>query len=250
MDDFGFIIPSRCTENCHRRALVSCLKALRQFFPYTIIVIIDDGSTPPLKTTSDKIKIEKSLFPGSAEFLPYYHWFHKKYFKKAMILHDSMIMRIPYKDIGEIENVKFLRNFTCHHMWSDALEKQTEYNIEHEIQTHDDLIKHLVNTYNKKEKFIEFFNGIYEKKEEWYGCFGVMSIMTLDFLEKLQKETGILDMIPHINTRRRRMALESFFSIACQYSLGSKPDFYTNFYDGKKPRRFYDGFFNKLDYSR
>ncbi len=240
MGDFGFIIPSRCTENIHRCALVKCIKALRVFFPDTKIVIIDDGSIPPLKSTTDKIKIEKSLFPGAAEFLPYYHWFHKKYFKKAMILHDSMIMCRPYQDLAKIENVKFLWNFTC-----DVKEEQTEYNIEH-----DDLIKHLVNTYNKKEKFIEFFNDIYDKRDDWYGCFGAMSIMTLDFLEKLQKETGVLDMIPQVNTRRRRMALESFFSIACQYSLGSRPDSYSNFYDGKAKRRLYDGYFNKLCYGR
>ncbi len=129
-------------------------------------------------------------------------------------------------------------------------EEQTEYNIEHGIKTHDDLIKHLVNTYNKKKKFIEFFNDIYDKRDDWYGCFGVMTIMTLEFLEKLQEETGVLDMIPQVNTRRRRMALESFFSIACQYSYGSRPNSYTRYYDGKKRPSLYDGFFNKLHYSR
>jgi hypothetical protein len=249
MEDFGFIIPSRCVENCHRRSLICCLKAIRNFYPNTKIVLIDDGSVPPLKSTTDKIVIEKSLSPGGAEFLPYYHWFHKKYFKKAMILHDSMIMHRRYGDISEIKDVKFLRNFTCHRLW-DVKEKQTEYNIEHKIQTHDDLIKHLVNTYNTKRGFVKFFNEIYDKKDEWYGCFGAMTIMTLDFLEKLQKETKILDMISQVNDRRRRMALECFFSIACQYSHGKKPDSYTLYYDGKSRPRLYDCYFNKFYFSR
>ena len=66
------------------------------------IVIVDDNSNYEyVKSEFDykNIEIIQSEFPGRGELLPYYYLLKYKFFKNAVIIHDSVFFhkRIPFE---------------------------------------------------------------------------------------------------------------------------------------------------------
>ena len=45
-----------------------------------------------------------------------------------------------------------------------------------------------------------------------------MSIISYDYLNKLQEKTNLFSLMPFIKNRRDRMCIESIFAIACFYT--------------------------------
>jgi hypothetical protein len=116
------------------------------------------------------------------------------------------------------------------------------------------LIKHVVNRFViDRPAFLRYFNAIYDRKPEWVGCFGLMSIITHDFLVKMQQMTSFVSLAAHIDDKRRRCAVESIFAIAAQFTAG-RP--ILGSYDGlyMDGRGYHNGFktktFEKLVLSR
>ena len=55
---------------------------------------------------------------------------------------------------------------------------------------------------------------LYNNKNLWKGCFGVMTIINLNFLEKIEEKFKIFDiLLKIINSREKRMTLERIFVI-------------------------------------
>jgi hypothetical protein len=95
--------------------------------------------------------------------------------------------------------------------------------------------------------FYNWLTDIYDKKNLWVGCFGPVTIIRHDFLQKLQEKTNFLNIIPYIKNKRDRIAMESIYPLACQYTLGRIPDSYDGlYYDGIHPNNGYEtAFFKK-----
>jgi hypothetical protein len=144
------------------------------------------------------VNIIHSDFPGSGEILPYYYLYHRKLGKKAVILHDSMFIQKPIP-LESVNDYKFLWNFKC------------------PIQI-DDVEENFHNAVFKLEKRDELYD-IFHDFNTWYGCFGASMVITLDFIYKLQENTQFLNILPDINTRKRRSMFERFIGIVCHYTL-------------------------------
>ena len=69
--------------------------------------------------------------------------------------------------------------------------------------------KYMINLLNNEE-----INNYYDGKE-WYGCFGVMSIIKFDFIVKLNNRFKIFSLLDYIDNREKRMNFERVFSILC-----------------------------------
>ena len=54
----------------------------------------------------------------------------------------------------------------------------------------------------------------YDEKK-WHGCFGVQTIINYDFIEKIQKEYSIFNLMKYIDNRSKRMNFERIFSVLC-----------------------------------
>lgn len=65
-----------------------------------------------------------------------------------------------------------------------------------------------------KELNNEFINDFYDNKE-WYGCFGVQTIITYNFICKIQEKYKIFNLITFIDNRNKRMCFERIFSVLC-----------------------------------
>jgi hypothetical protein len=63
--------------------------------------------------------------------------------------------------------------------------------------------------------------------KDWYGCFGVTSIITLEFLETVQNRFNFLNLVNYVTCRKEREALERIFALCC-YSIINTNKYYLN----------------------
>lgn len=253
---FGFIVITYCESDYHIKTLRECISSIRKYHKNEI-VIIDDGS--PLETNLfgdiADIKWYKSEVKGY-ELSPYYMYLKYKYFDKAIILHDSMHLKEEIKmddsDIKIIWSISENRQLTKTYLNVNLIEPQTNYNRDFNIKTDKDLMVHLVSNLEDsyfKEQFENFMN----QSNSWLGCFGLMTMIKHEFLEKMENETHILSVIPHIKNRRDRQALERIFGIVIKYMYDYKIlrdivyDVDVSFTNMMTGLQFYDdGFSNKF----
>lgn len=221
--DFCFIIPSYCNSELHINQLKRCISSIRRYHDNKIF-IIDDYSDLDLKLILKKIdnlEVLKSPVKSAGDMVTYSIFLRKKEFQKAVIFQDSMNLESKLVDIDNIHTIKPIWYFTNHRLhWSHIKEPQTEYNINHGIKVHDDLIIHCIDTMIKDEKFKIWVKNIYHQKNRWAGNIGCQSIVDYDFLVELNAKTGIVDLLTKMNDNRLRRVAESLFPLACQYVLG------------------------------
>jgi hypothetical protein len=186
----GFIILRHVSSEEHNKLWIECYDCIREFYPLNKILIIDDSSNYEFvdtkKILSNTLLIQ-SEFPGRGELLPYYYYHQNKLFERAVILHDSVFIK-HYINFGD-EN-RFIWSFENH--WVHF------YN-------YDKLIENL----NKKEILINMFNN----KQLWKGCFGVMSVISHNFLCDINSTFNLFNLIQHITCRDDRMSLERLFAV-------------------------------------
>lgn len=196
----GFIILRHVNSELTNKYWIESYFSIRKYYNNKII-IIDDKSNKNFLT---KIKLENcyiinSEFEKSGEILPYYYFYKYHFFEKAVILHDSVFIN-NYIDFDKYENFKFLWHFT--HDW-DQEEKE---------------IKLL--SYLKNDNLINF----YYKKDKWYGCYGVQSVIDYNFIKILEEKYKIFNLIKYINSREDRMNFERIFGLLCMYEKESNED--------------------------
>jgi len=193
MENITFVI-LRHISNPHQNYWIDCYNSIRKFYNNQII-IIDDNSNQEYITQypTTNCQIIQSEFPGAGEILPYYYFHKFKWSEKMIFLHDSMILLNKFNEnkINNITDVSFLWYFSDH-CWDSPsiLDKIKLLNNKKLIQT-------------------------YHKKKLWWGCFGVSSIITWDFLNILQQEFNLFNLVKHIKNRNDRMDLERIFAICC-----------------------------------
>lgn len=184
MEEIGFIIlrhvNSQLTDNYWK---FSYLK-IRENYPEFPIVIIDDNSNKEFLTQMElyKTTIIESEFPGRGELLPYYYYSRNKFFEKAIIIHDSVFImkKIPLHFI----NYKILWNF------------------DHEHDQPEDQMK-MIEVFNDSE-----LKEFYLDYSKWKGCFGCMTMISYDFLQKVNQKYDFSLLIDLITCRYNRCSFE------------------------------------------
>ena len=244
MDSFGFIIPSYCDSELHLLQLKRCINSIRKFHKDEKIIVIDDYSeidlTNELKGFDNLIVIMSPV--KSAGDMVTYSVFKDNYlFQKAITIQDSMILEKELTNLKNVTSVNYLWYFTNHRLhWGKIKEPQTEYNIKNNIKVHDDAVLDCIKKLITKDDFKDYALNIYAKKNEWSGCFGCLTIMDYDFMLKLNKDTGIIDLLLNMNDNRLRRVAESIFALSCQYVLGDEvfeKSYDGLYYDGINPQR-------------
>lgn len=191
----GFIILRHVNSektNMYWQESYSCI---RKFYDNKI-VIIDDNSN--YKYITD-LKMENTIviqseFPGRAELLPYYYLLKNGWFDVAVILHDSVFIQKPIK-FKEFN--KFLWHFQTH----------AYDNNEGELK--------LIGSLKNNKGLIDF----YKDKNKWFGCFGVMSIISYNTVDTINYKYNFFDLLKLIKCRKDRMMLERIFSSILSYEL-------------------------------
>jgi hypothetical protein len=148
------------------------------------------------------VEFVQSEYHKRGELLPYYYFYKNKYADNAVIIHDSVFVqnKIDFKNVDD--NFKFLWHHG--HLWNDQVNE-----------------KRLIRTLKYSDALLK----LYEKKDEWYLCVGVMSFISHQYLTKIQDTFKIFNLLDHITTRNDRMCLERIFGLLC---MALEPKFHPN----------------------
>jgi hypothetical protein len=195
---FGFIITRHVNSISTNNYWNQSVKLLRTFYPNTQIIIIDDNSNYEFVKSDynyKNLKIIQSEFPKRGELLPYYYYLKYKFFKNAVIIHDSVFFhkKINFDKLNGKLNVLPLWHFN----------PDTE-----NLPNTKKIIKNLKNNISIDSKLSLNENMLSLNHYKWYGCFGVQSYININFLEKIENKYNITNLISEINCRSDRCCLE------------------------------------------
>ena len=168
MEDLVFIILRSVHNQTFNLYWKYCHSCIQKFHPDKKIYIIDDNSTyDDAEMFDKKYNIIKSEFkPGRAEILPYYYLFQKKLGKKAVIVHDSFFLNTKLK-YENVDTFRLLWNFNSKANWNLFRPRTIE------------ILKDMKIDFNDLEQF------------KWNGAFGLMSIISLDFLQYIHSKVNL-----------------------------------------------------------
>ena len=195
----GFFITRHVTSAETNLYWLECCSKIRKFYPHAWIIIIDDGSNADFLSTDvfPQCIILKSEFPRRGELLPYYYFLKFTGFDTAVILHDSAFVQtaVPFE------------TFINRPLWSFRRP------LHHDKALEVKLLKSLTNS---EELVARHASG------NWSGCFGVMSVMTRDFLQELETRYSLSNLLQAVTTRLHRCCLERVFGVI--FAVHSRPD--------------------------
>lgn len=212
MTTLGFIIIRHISKPLHSIYYVKSYEHIRKYYPDNQIVIIDDYLNEKYidKSIEEKFTntiIVKSEYQGRGELLPYVYYIKNKYFDIAVILHDSVFINSDINlYLNENEDYKIIWHF-----------KNELYDPKW-LKLEKNLLKRINN--NDLLKF-------YYRKKDWRGCFGAMSIVRYDYLQKINELMSFTDLTKYITDRNSRMVFERI--IACLFQMFDTK--YLNYYD-------------------
>ncbi len=256
----GFVIAACSRTRVHLTGLYTCIYSIQQFHPNTKVVVIVDFSTPEqfVKEMKHQFRNSKNVEfitdtpKVPADMLVHYYFKKCHWFDKMVFLHDSTYILEPL-DITKTSSLDYIWHFTNHRLqWHTIEEPQNEFNIRHGIKVHDDLMNYCIENLITKEGFKQYCKEIYPQKNKWAGCFGCMCVIDYDIVCKLDEECGLIEIMSQINTYRLRVAMESIFSLACQYVLKKEiqSSYDGLYYDGNYHCNFIRNFMAKIGYHR
>jgi hypothetical protein len=214
MDEFGFIISRHVDSEKTNNYWNHSVKLIRSLYPNIQIVIIDDNSNYDYVKNHFEYKnvdVIQSEFPKRGELLPYYYFLKHKFFKNAIIIHDSVFLhtRIPFERFNGINVLP---------LWHFHPDKEN-------IENTKKILKKLKN-YGVIDTKISNDNVLSMAHDKWYGCFGVQSYVNLNFLERIEQKYGITQLIFAVRNRKDRCCLERIFGCIffteCQNMLHQK----------------------------
>ena len=202
MDNFGFIIIRHVNSEKTNNYWNQSVKLIKTLYPNKKIVIIDDNSNYDYVKDEfkyDNLQIIHSEFPGRGELLPYYYFLKYKFFKNAVIIHDSVFLH---------SHIRFdrLDGINVFPLW--FFHRDSE-NIENTKR----IARSLKNNSIIYDKLNNESNILGLPINKWYGCFGVQSYINLNFLQHIENKYGITNLTSTVNCRADRCCLERIFGI-------------------------------------
>lgn len=193
---FGFIIVRHVNSEKTNKYWIEAYRSIRKYYNNKIVIIDDNSDYNFINYNSEYIDIINCEFIQSeyncrGEILGYYYYHKYNFFEKAVIIHDSVFIQ-KYINFDKYNDIKFIWHFES--KWFNQSE-----------ETH--LIKHL----NYSNDLLKHYNN----KESIHGCFGVQSVITYNFLDKIQKKYNFFKLLDYVDSRKLRMDIERVFALIC-----------------------------------
>ena len=189
---FGFILTRHVTSKETNLLWIHAVVKIRASYPNVPIVVIDDNSnyqfvSPNLPNIN--ITYIRSEYPRRGELLPYYYLCKHQWFPKAVILHDSIFIHTAIPEFESRENTA-LWHFT------------------HPIHADFETEKRFLSALDNSGPLLERHTA-----KKFTGMFGVMSVVTLEFVQRLESKYKISKLLDLISTRPQRMCLERVMGV-------------------------------------
>jgi len=203
--DYGFIITRHVNSIKTNKYWNFCIQSIRRYYPsekYKIVVIDDNSKKEFLKEFNNyqNVTYIQSEFPGRGELLPYYYFYKYHFFKKAVIIHDSVFFQKRIK----FENI----HLPVLPLWH--FENEKKENVVNSYR----LVNVLQNNKNIIDKLYELDNFVLKwNQNNWIGCFGCQSYISYNFLAYINKKYNLFSLLHVVNNRADRCCLERIFGI-------------------------------------
>lgn len=195
-NNLGFIMLRCVRSEADNEMWQECYKCIRKLYPNRL-VIVDDNSNPDfLKSAVELVNctiIQSEFSGGQAELLPYYYFHKLQLFKHCVILQDATFIR-DYID------------------WK----KYTQYPVTNLWNFHISQNK-LVNSLTPHLQNSQIIEKWFRDSSIWGGCFGLMTVMSWEFLNELQEKTNFLGLVNVVSKREHRYELEKLFGCICTW---------------------------------
>ena len=236
---YCFIITRHVNSEKTNKYWIESYNCIRTNYGNNIkIIIIDDNSNYFYidKDFQNKIintEIVQSEYIGRGELLPYYYFYKNKYADYAIIIHDSVFIQ-KYIDFFEDTNinVKFMWHFDP---YNRCVNGKIICALYHDDPQNE---KNLLMKLNDNEQLLSFYDEF-----KWRGCFGVMSVISHDFITNIKDKHNFFILLNFIKTRTQRCYLERVFSVLCHFynrELTNDPSFFKNIFNYIKWETTYD----------
>jgi len=195
--DYGFIMTRHVNSEQANKYWNQNVKLLRTYYPTQQIIIIDDNSNSKfLKSDHDynNLIVIQSEYHGRGELLPYVYYIKHKWFKNAVIIHDSVFIhkRIAFERI----------NTPVIPLWHAPYDQE---------QLPNSLRIASALTNNNKLEYVLQPNVVQMlsiTKQSIDICFGCQCFINLEFLLALQAKYNITNLVHVIHNRTDRCTLE------------------------------------------
>jgi hypothetical protein len=190
---FGFVIVRHVNSKQTDYYWKECYTCIRRWYSEPILIVDDSSDRAYLNDNMALVATQivyDTELKGCGEFLGYYHFHRLRPFETAVILHDSVFIQ---------KRIAFSVPKTMQFLWTipSCYDRELEsyyYELCHDMPTYTD------------------FTHVYGQGA-YKGCFGVMSVITWDFLALLV-EDGFFMTRDEIKRRRdARSALERIIGI-------------------------------------
>jgi len=201
-ETLGFIIIRHINNDVNALFWKENYTCIRKYYDNPIIIIDDNSNKDLITDESDLVNctiIYDKDHRCAAEFLPYYYFHTLKPFDIAVIIHDSVFIKSKINfSLDTTENVRFLWTF---------------------IKNFDYCVFNYINELCKDLPHYEELMNLYNQSNNWNGSFGTMSVIRWNFIDHLEKKHKLFDnMLPKINHREIRSALERVFGLLAYYN--------------------------------
>lgn len=200
----GFIILRHVNSSKTNEYWKRSYKCIREWYGEVPILIIDDNSDVSFvdteyESTLTNTKIIKSEYPGRGELLPYIYFLENHHCDVACIIHDSIFIQRHV----DIFTTTYKKLWDFRHNWNNS---EDEIKLLSVLENNEELLK------------------LYSEKDKWRGCFGGMSCINYEFLQKINAKHNLYKLIPHLDCRHIRMRFERVIAILLQSNLSSMDD--------------------------
>ena len=199
MEPFGFIILRHVSIQVHDNYWKECIKCIRKFHNEKIIVIDDNSKMDVFNDISyNNVTFVSSEYKGAGEILGYYYAWKYKPFQSFIVLHDSMFLNCKLPKLEQ--KTIFLWHF-------DKYLGKNITDVDVKNDTNLLFIKYCKES--ERTKMLE----LYYDKSKWFGCFGVASIASLEFVNTIFEKYDFESCIKNVKVRHDREAMERVYAI-------------------------------------
>ena len=194
---YGFVIIRHVNSETTDQYWKKSYQCIRKYYNEPILIVDDHSKSEFLNENIKLINcqiINSEFSAGKGEILAYYYFHKTQFANKAIIIHDSVFMNL---------HIDFNQYKTARALWSFP-----------SICDNDPLIITFIRYLKNANEVITIFNN---KNTRPRGCFGVMSVITWEFLDKINTYHDFFSsLIPKIECRSHRMTIERIFSCICE----------------------------------
>lgn len=206
----AFYITRSARNEEHYLIYLDCIDAIHKSYPDAPIIVIRDNETfdfakyDIVETDNNGVYFLDSDFPGAAESLRFYYYWkvntdRQTYSyipatKYAVCMHESMFLQTQIR-LDHVDKYGYEDFFTA----------KPEWNIPKDELAMIELVP--------KNK--DILNKVYPDNNLWHTNFGACSVVTYDFLRKVEQQFDIFNplFLSSIKTYEQRVALERIWGL-------------------------------------